>query len=56
LSRGGRLGASFFFKRAHPTRGNPKALFATLAYQLTFRNGNLRTCILETVESDPTIV
>ncbi|KAJ7054602.1 hypothetical protein C8F01DRAFT_962104, partial [Mycena amicta] len=56
LSRDGLLGASFFFKRAHPTRGNPKALFATLAYQLAFRDSNLRTRILETVESDPTIV
>ncbi|KAJ6570489.1 hypothetical protein DFH09DRAFT_1464208, partial [Mycena vulgaris] len=34
LQEAGRLGGSLFFKRGHPTRGNAKVLFATLAYRL----------------------
>jgi hypothetical protein len=30
----GRLGASFFFRRGHPKRGEWNGLFPTIAYQL----------------------
>ncbi|KAJ6499823.1 hypothetical protein DFH09DRAFT_1102896 [Mycena vulgaris] len=37
LEEKGRLGASFFFKRGHSSRGHAKRLFATIAYQLALR-------------------
>ncbi|KAJ7772488.1 hypothetical protein B0H16DRAFT_1363985, partial [Mycena metata] len=51
-----RLGGAFFFKRHHPTRGNAKALFTTLAYQLALNNRDLRPLVSESVERDPSIV
>ncbi|KAJ7366707.1 hypothetical protein DFH08DRAFT_173652 [Mycena albidolilacea] len=45
LQDAGRLGGAFFFKRGHATRGNPKVLFATLAYQLAEHNRDLRPLI-----------
>lgn len=51
-----RLGASFFFKRGHPTRGNAKVLFATLAYQFAFRNRHWKSAISRSVEKDSTVV
>ncbi|KAJ7933186.1 hypothetical protein B0H13DRAFT_2511652 [Mycena leptocephala] len=33
----GHLRGTFFFKRGHPTRGNVKALFSTIAYRLALR-------------------
>ncbi|KAJ6471530.1 hypothetical protein C8R45DRAFT_1218108 [Mycena sanguinolenta] len=51
-----RLGASFFFKRSHATRGNGKKLFATIAYQLALSVPWLRDSISQTVENDPSIV
>ncbi|KAJ7850445.1 hypothetical protein B0H13DRAFT_2401173 [Mycena leptocephala] len=51
-----RLGASFFFKRGHPTRGNAKVLFATLAYQFAFCNRHWKSAISRSVEKDSTVV
>ncbi|KAJ7874275.1 hypothetical protein B0H13DRAFT_1633171, partial [Mycena leptocephala] len=51
-----RLGASFFFKRGHPTRGNGKVLFATLAYQLALHIRSLKASISQAAEDDPSVV
>ncbi|KAJ6456916.1 hypothetical protein C8R45DRAFT_1221981 [Mycena sanguinolenta] len=56
LGDAGRLGASFFFKRSDPARGNGKALFATIAYQLAINVPWLRVKISQTVENNPSIV
>ncbi|KAF7364216.1 hypothetical protein MSAN_01081200 [Mycena sanguinolenta] len=52
----GRLGASFFFKRSHTTRGNARTLFSTIAYQLALSVPWLRTPISQTVEDNPSIL
>ncbi|KAJ6492334.1 hypothetical protein C8R45DRAFT_990946 [Mycena sanguinolenta] len=52
----GHLGGAFFFKRGHMTRGNARALFTTLAYQLVLNNEDLHTAILQNLEQDRTIV
>jgi hypothetical protein len=51
-----RLGGSFFFKRAHTTRGNAKLLFATLAYQLALENQNFKGPISEVAEDRPSVI
>ncbi|KAJ7819035.1 hypothetical protein B0H14DRAFT_2372824, partial [Mycena olivaceomarginata] len=52
-----RLGGAFFFKRGHATRGNSRALFMMLAYQLALNNNHeLNPLISQTVEHDPSIV
>ncbi|KAJ7629177.1 hypothetical protein DFH06DRAFT_722148 [Mycena polygramma] len=51
-----RLGGAFFFKRGHATRGNAKALFATIALQLAVNSAQLKHMISQTVEENPTIV
>ncbi|KAJ7895880.1 NACHT domain-containing protein [Mycena olivaceomarginata] len=56
LQDAGRLGGAFFFKRGHATRGKPKVLFATLAYQLAEHNRDLRPLISHIVEDSPSIV
>jgi hypothetical protein len=56
LQNAGRLGGAFFFKRGHTTRGNAKALFATLAYQLAHHNHDLRPLISQIVEDNPFVV
>ncbi|KAJ7855868.1 hypothetical protein B0H14DRAFT_2208518, partial [Mycena olivaceomarginata] len=56
LQDAGRLGGAFFFKRGHATRGNPKVLFATLAYQLAEHNWDLRPLISQTVEDNSSVV
>ncbi|KAJ7093777.1 hypothetical protein C8R44DRAFT_953092, partial [Mycena epipterygia] len=56
LEVAGRLGGSFFFKRDHPTRGNAKALFSTLAYQLALLIPWLKARIMQKVEDDPSII
>ncbi|KAJ7827679.1 hypothetical protein B0H14DRAFT_1228577 [Mycena olivaceomarginata] len=57
LKSANRLGGAFFFKRGHATRGNSRALFMTLAYQLALNNYcELNPLISETVEHDPSIV
>ncbi|KAJ7754642.1 hypothetical protein DFH07DRAFT_743774 [Mycena maculata] len=52
LEAEGRLGASFFFRRGHPSRGNGNKLFSTIAYQLAV----LIPEFAETVEKDPTVL
>ncbi|KAJ7026094.1 hypothetical protein C8F04DRAFT_120660 [Mycena alexandri] len=56
LQDAGRLGGAFFFKRHHPTRGNAKVLFATLAYQLVENHSPFGPEILQTVGQYPSIV
>ncbi|KAJ7486639.1 hypothetical protein FB451DRAFT_771984 [Mycena latifolia] len=56
LQAAGRLGGTFFFKRGHPTRGNAKALFSTIAYRLALRVPWLKGPISQTVENDPSLV
>ncbi|KAJ6570462.1 hypothetical protein DFH09DRAFT_917111 [Mycena vulgaris] len=56
LQDSGRLGGSFFFKRGHATRGNAKAVFATLAYQLALSDHRLNTLISRVVEVDPSVM
>ncbi|KAJ7450813.1 hypothetical protein FB451DRAFT_716208 [Mycena latifolia] len=56
LEDAGRLGGTFFFKRAHPTRGNARALFSTIAYRLALRVPWLKGPISEAVENDPSLV
>ncbi|KAF7369296.1 hypothetical protein MVEN_00257400 [Mycena venus] len=49
LETHGRLGASFFFKRGHPSRGHAKKLFPTLAYQIAFALPELAPVISQAV-------
>ncbi|KAJ7450479.1 NACHT domain-containing protein [Mycena latifolia] len=56
LQDGGRFSGSFFFKRSHTTRGNAKALFVTLAYQLALHHPELKGPISESIEGDPSTV
>ncbi|KAJ6570441.1 hypothetical protein DFH09DRAFT_1464105 [Mycena vulgaris] len=56
LQDAGRLGGSFFFKRAHTTRGNAKVLFATLTYQLALSHRRLNPLISQIVEGDPSVM
>ncbi|KAJ7797434.1 hypothetical protein B0H13DRAFT_718487 [Mycena leptocephala] len=56
LEEEGRLGASFFFKRGHPSRGHAKRLFATIAYQLALVVPNLNRHISQSVEANPSLV
>jgi hypothetical protein len=51
-----RLGGGFFFEKDHPTRGNAKQLFSTLAYQLALKNRHLKPVISQCVEDDPSVV
>jgi hypothetical protein len=54
--RQSRLGASFFFKRRHATRGQWNRLFPTLAYQLAKSFSDLQMPIQDAIESDKLIV
>ncbi|KAJ6496824.1 hypothetical protein DFH09DRAFT_945806, partial [Mycena vulgaris] len=56
LEEEGRLGASFFFKRGHSSRGHAKRLFATIAYQLALRLPDFDRHISQSMESDPSLV
>ncbi|KAJ6490914.1 hypothetical protein C8R45DRAFT_195088 [Mycena sanguinolenta] len=51
-----RLGGSFFFKRGHPSRGNARRLFPTIAYQLALLLPELKQHISRAIENDPAIV
>jgi hypothetical protein len=51
-----RLGGAFIFKRGHTTRGNAKAFFATLAYQLALNNRHIKPMISLTANHDPSVV
>ncbi|KAJ7882920.1 hypothetical protein B0H13DRAFT_1629259, partial [Mycena leptocephala] len=56
LEKEGRLGASFFFKRGHASRGHAKRLFTTIAYQLALRLPDLKLRISHSVRIDPSLV
>ncbi|KAJ7622891.1 hypothetical protein DFH06DRAFT_1230907, partial [Mycena polygramma] len=56
LEDAGLLGGSFFFRRGHPTRGNARVLFATLAYQLALHNPTLKSSISKRVEQHSAVV
>ncbi|KAF7345858.1 putative nwd2 protein [Mycena venus] len=56
LEEEGHLGASFFFKRGHPSRGHAKQLFVTIAYQLACRLPELNPYITQKVQNDPSLV
>ncbi|KAF9071168.1 hypothetical protein BDP27DRAFT_533464 [Rhodocollybia butyracea] len=56
LQSDGRLGGCFFFKRGHPTRGNAKVLFVTIAYQLALDVPWLRDPISQVVEHNPSVL
>ncbi|KAJ7721900.1 hypothetical protein B0H16DRAFT_1790182 [Mycena metata] len=56
LEKSERLGGTFFFKRGHPTRGNARALFSTIAYRLALRIPWLKAPITGAVEHDPSLV
>ncbi|KAJ7088709.1 hypothetical protein C8R44DRAFT_649363 [Mycena epipterygia] len=56
LEAEGRLAGSFFFKRGHPSRGNAKKLFPTIAYQVALLLPELNRFISQTMERDPSIV
>ncbi|KAK7042865.1 hypothetical protein R3P38DRAFT_2511992 [Favolaschia claudopus] len=50
-----RLGASFFFKRDHPSRGDAMKVFPTLAYHLARASPELELAIATIVGEDPAI-
>ncbi|KAF7369160.1 NACHT domain-containing protein [Mycena venus] len=56
LEAAGRLGASFFFKRGHPSRGTSEKLFPTIAYQLALCQPELKQSISQIVEDDPSTI
>ncbi|KAJ7678082.1 hypothetical protein DFH06DRAFT_565811 [Mycena polygramma] len=56
LAAEGRLGASFFFKRGHSSRGSGKRMFSTIAYQLVLCLPGLKQIISQIVEDDPSIL
>ncbi|KAJ7851305.1 hypothetical protein B0H14DRAFT_2509303 [Mycena olivaceomarginata] len=58
LEAGDRLGASFFFKRGHTSRGSATKLFSTIAYQLALPKNlpDLHRVISQRVEDDPSIL
>ncbi|KAJ7141908.1 hypothetical protein C8R43DRAFT_1016809 [Mycena crocata] len=51
-----RLGSSLFFKRGHPSRGNSRRLFVTIAYQLALQVPKVKRIVSQLVEDDPSIV
>ncbi|KAJ6573607.1 hypothetical protein B0H10DRAFT_2237055 [Mycena sp. CBHHK59/15] len=56
LQDAGHLGGAFVFKRGHPTRGNAKTLFTTIAYQLALSIPVLKSPISQIVEDNPSVV
>ncbi|KAJ7041047.1 hypothetical protein C8F04DRAFT_187773 [Mycena alexandri] len=56
LEAEGRLGASFFFKRGHSSRGHAKRLFTTIAYQLAVSIPDLHPLICRAASENPAIV
>ncbi|KAK7007557.1 hypothetical protein R3P38DRAFT_1656531 [Favolaschia claudopus] len=49
------LGASFFFKRDHPSRSNAMKVFPTLAYHLATVSPELRVAIASSIREDPAV-
>ncbi|KAJ6450697.1 hypothetical protein C8R47DRAFT_1230167 [Mycena vitilis] len=56
LAAEGRLGASFFFKRGHNSRGLGTKLFPTIAYQLALHLPDFKWVISDIVADDPSII
>ncbi|KAJ7918002.1 hypothetical protein B0H13DRAFT_308426, partial [Mycena leptocephala] len=56
LEEEGRLGASFFFKRGHPSRRHAKRLFTTIAYQLALVLPDFNRHISQSVENNSSLV
>ncbi|KAF7369155.1 putative nwd2 protein [Mycena venus] len=56
LEEVGRLGASFFFQRGHPSRGSGHTLFPTIAYQLCLAAPEFKHIVSQLVEDDPAII
>ncbi|KAJ7214123.1 hypothetical protein C8J57DRAFT_288190 [Mycena rebaudengoi] len=56
LEKEGRMGGAFFFKRGHPSRGNARVLFATIALQLAVNSSQVKARISQTVEENPTLL
>jgi hypothetical protein len=56
LSRGGLLGATFFFKRGEADRGGISKLIPTIARQLAMNQPALRPYIHAAIRDDPTII
>ncbi|KAJ7862037.1 hypothetical protein B0H14DRAFT_2441516, partial [Mycena olivaceomarginata] len=52
----GQIHGSFFFKRGDQMCGNPKVLFATLAYQLAICQPELKAMVSLNVETDPSVL
>ncbi|KAK6971754.1 hypothetical protein R3P38DRAFT_3141306 [Favolaschia claudopus] len=50
------LAGSFFFKRGHPSRGNPTKLWPTIAYQLAQMSTPYKTAIARRLRSDPALL
>ncbi|KAK7007546.1 hypothetical protein R3P38DRAFT_1656260 [Favolaschia claudopus] len=50
------LGASYFFKRGHPSRGNAMKVFPTLAYHLAIASPELQIAITSTIREDPGVL
>ncbi|KAJ6023799.1 NACHT and WD40 domain protein [Penicillium herquei] len=51
----GQLGASFFFKRGEPDRGNARRLIPTITNELIKQNKNFASDVLGQIEEDPQI-
>ncbi|KAK7000284.1 NACHT domain-containing protein [Favolaschia claudopus] len=50
------LAGSFFFKRGHPSRGNPTKLWPTIAYQLAQMSTTYKTAITRRLRPDPALL
>ncbi|KAJ7214097.1 hypothetical protein GGX14DRAFT_618368 [Mycena pura] len=55
LETEGHLGASFFFKRGHPSRGQATKLFPTIAYHLANILPEFKAAIDMCMEKEPTV-
>ncbi|KAJ7511483.1 hypothetical protein B0H11DRAFT_872719 [Mycena galericulata] len=55
LEAEGHLGASFFFKRGHSSRGHATKLFPTIAYHLANVLPEFKTAVLMCMENDPAV-
>ncbi|KAF8203557.1 hypothetical protein K438DRAFT_573498 [Mycena galopus ATCC 62051] len=56
LEAEGHLGASFFFKRGHSSRGHATKLFPTIAYQLAHVLPEFKTAILMCMDNEPAVL
>ncbi|KAF8203564.1 hypothetical protein K438DRAFT_573649 [Mycena galopus ATCC 62051] len=56
LEAEGHLGASFFFKRGHSSRGHATKLFPTIAYHLANVLPEFKTTVLMCMDNDPAVL